>query len=163
LPISRLILLGTWLICLLQMIYFYPKLPELVPSHFNGQGIATSFAPRNVLVGIYLGATLLVFLMFLGLGRSLTRGNTRGLNLPNKEYWLAPERRGETLATLAERMHWFGAATLGLFFDLFRQIFKVCLGEGRTLDHPKWSVGVYVAVSVVWVIALTLRFRRPSS
>ena len=41
------------------------------------------------------------------------------------------------------------------------QIFKVSAGEGRTLDHAPWSIGVFVAFSVIWMVALTAKFRRP--
>jgi len=161
--LSRVALILAWLICLGQLVYFYPRLPAELPAHFNGAGVATSYAAREVVCGIYVGATLLIMLMFLGLGSSLSRGSDRRINLPNKAYWLAPERRAQTLAELGHRFHWLGVATLALFFDMFNQIFRVCLGEGTTLDHPRWSIGLFVGFTVIWLIALSRRFRLPSA
>ena len=160
--VSKLILIATWLACIGQAVYFHGRLPESLPAHFNAGGIAQSFASKNVVFAVYLGGGGLVMLMFLALGSRLGKVPERSINLPHKAYWLAPERRAETFATLARRLHWFGVATLALFFDMFQQIFKAVLGPARTLDHAPWSVGAYVAFAVIWVIALMARFRRPA-
>jgi uncharacterized membrane protein len=158
--VSKLILIAAWLACVLQGVVHYGQLPQRLPAHFNAQGIATSFAAKNVVIGVYLGGTFLLMLLFLRFGSRLSTVSDRRFKLPNKDYWLAPERSAETLATIARRFHWFGVATLALLFDIFHQIVRVALGYGRTLDHAPWSIGIYGGFALVWVIAFTARFRR---
>jgi hypothetical protein len=75
-------------------------LPNLVASHFGAEGAANGFMPRSFYIGFMLVViiglpALLVVVTWFALGSSSAR-----INLPNRDYWLAPERRTETLATL---------------------------------------------------------------
>jgi hypothetical protein len=86
-------LLFTW--------YTGASLPDVVASHFNSAGMATGFVPRR----IYIVAAMLMLLLPAVLlvqvpHRTLRKPNAR-INLPNSRYWLAPERREQTVAIIA--------------------------------------------------------------
>ena len=55
------------------------------------------------------------------------------INLPNKDYWLAPERRDATLAWIGGWSTMFGAATLLLMMALMRQVERVNLGAATQI------------------------------
>jgi hypothetical protein len=85
------------------------------------------------------------------------------LNLPHKEYWLAPERRARTLAWFGDFMHWFGAGTFVLLFDMFGQVFRFNAGLTAGLDHPKVSLTAYCLFALAGVAATLRRFGRTPS
>ncbi|MBI2789382.1 MAG: hypothetical protein HYX59_11925 [Elusimicrobia bacterium] len=152
------VLLAALALCLGQAAFYFRRLPYLAVSHFNAQGLPNGYMDRGFLVGLYVAAELLVAGAFL-LGAFLpSRLPDRWVNLPHKEHWLAPERRGETLDWFARSFLWFGAATLMLLFDVFGQMLSVNLGAASELSHPEASVGAYFAFSALWTAALWRRF-----
>lgn len=146
--------------CLGQAAYYYGRLPEQVPSHFGASGAANSWAPKEFFVGLYVGAVALIAVLFLVNAYALQAMPDARINLPNKDYWLAPERRAETFAWLGGMFLWFATATLALFFDMFGQAFRAALSPLPVLPHPKTSIACYVAFAAAWVLALLRRFRR---
>ena len=83
-------------------------LPELVSSHFDAAGAPNGHMPRGVYLGIMIGLLIVVptLLVFTTWG-SLARPDAR-INLPNRDYWLAPARRAETIAALRRHVLGFG-------------------------------------------------------
>ncbi len=74
------------------------SLPPVVASHFAASGRPDGFMPRTAYLGLMLFITVAVPLL-LALGLSSVRFvPPRYFSLPNREYWLAPERRDETFA-----------------------------------------------------------------
>ena len=84
------------------------------------------------------------------------------INLPNKDYWLAPERRAETVQYLEAAFAWFGCALyLVLFFAL-----NYAVGANLHRDRHPDSSGIwiplvaFVSFTLVWSTRLALRFTR---
>ena len=148
-------------LCVLQAFYYYPRLPQQVYAHFGESGRPDGAASKQVLLVVYLGACALSGLL-VWLSSRVQRGLEHQIKLPNRDYWLAPERRQQTLDFLSRGFLWFAAATLALMIDLFHQVFEVNLRGGGPLAHPKLSLGLYVGFAVVFAVALQLRFRQPS-
>lgn len=135
----------------------YRAMPAVVASHFDAAGRPNSYAPREMLVGIHVFVVLTLGAVILINGAALRTPNAR-FNLPHKDYWLAPERREETIAWIEGRMRWFGAATFLLLLDVFGQVLRMNLGHSRTLDHAWLSVGAFMAFGLVWTVGLLRRF-----
>ena len=82
------------------------------------------------------------------------------LKLPNKEYWLAPERRAETFAYFDSFFAWYGCAFL------FVEVFAMGLAMRANFDTPpQLPTGPIVSViagfilyNVAAVIAMLRRF-----
>jgi uncharacterized membrane protein len=159
--LPRAVFIIALLLCLAHAAYYYPLLPDRVASHFNASGRPDAWSDKGVFVKIYLFAVALVAIMFSGIGPALRRTPDSLINLPHKDYWLSPGRRQETLDTLSRQFLWFGSATLLLLLDIFHQSFRVHLGKTPGLEHPLASIGVYVAFSVLWTVALIRKFKRP--
>lgn len=156
--LPALALLASLALCLGQAAFYYRRLPFLAVSHFNAQGLPDGYMDRAFLVGLYVGAELLTAAAFLIGAYAMTRLPDRWINLPHKEHWLAPERRGETLDWFARSLLWFGAATLVLLFDIFGQMLSVNMGSAAGLSHPEASIVVYFAFSTLWTAAFWRRF-----
>ena len=68
------------------------------------------------------------------------------INMPNKEYWLAPSRKEETLAFNQTILIAVGGATCWLFIALFELTSLVAI-EQRVGISPEfwWVMGIYLA------------------
>ncbi len=160
--LPRIIFIATLLLCLGQAAHYYPQLPDRVASHFNAAGQPDAWATKDFFMKVYLSAAGLITILFSGIGFILRRTPTSLINLPNKDYWLSPEREQDTIDILSRQFLWFGSATLLLLLDIFHQSFRVHLGKAPTLEHPVASLVVYVGFTVLWSIGLIAKFmRRP--
>jgi hypothetical protein len=138
------------------------RLPARVASHFGAGGAANGFMARDVYLAFTIGlAVLPPVLVGLTIALSL-KYFPQFLNLPNRDYWLAPERRGATAAYLAVHTAWL-AALLSVFV---LGIHLLVLRANRSVP-PQLETGPFLAVlaafgigMVLWIGALARRFRR---
>jgi len=137
-----------------------PQLPEVVASHFGASGKPDAWSSRNVFVAIYVIAVLMNGLIFLGIAYGMRSIPESMLNLPNKDFWLAGERRGETYRFFFHYFLWFGTATNLLLLDVFHQSFMVQTGRAASLSHPWLSIVLYFGFVMVWCGGLFVRFYR---
>ncbi|HEY7820870.1 MAG TPA: DUF1648 domain-containing protein [Vicinamibacteria bacterium] len=161
---SRAILLVLAAAGVLQLVHYYPLLPETMASHFDGSGHANGFQSRDGFAAFTMGILALTVLIFAGMGWLFRVLPSEWLNLPNRDYWLASERRDETLEDLSRRMEWFGAASLALYLFVIQRVIETNRTGAPRLDPEDVLVplGLYLGFSVVWMIGLFRRFRRPA-
>ncbi len=99
-------------IVVVQSIYYYPRLPETVATHFGGLGAANDWSGRNGFFGLYL----VLVVMLVGIFKLVPRWSERrvrfGMKIPNPEYWLAPERIEQTKQFFRRQMTVIGIAHL---------------------------------------------------
>lgn len=145
-----------------QALYSRAELPERVASHFNAAGKPDDWTSRDGLVKFQCGMLLAMGGLF-GLSRRwMGVMPTSLVNLPNKEFWLAPERRAQSLDLLARWMHWIGAATLAFLMLVFQFTVQANLRNG-SLNMPLFLTltGFYLAGIIVASVWIYRRFRIP--
>ena len=137
-------------------------MPEVVASHFTGKGLANGFMPRGQYVGLMLTIVLLVPLLLFFMGRLAARLPTRFVNLPHRQYWLAPERRAATLASLGSFGVWVAYATLALLCVIHGLVLRANLQHPPLLEQAP-MVGTmalfFLALFVGMVVVLRKFFR----
>ncbi|HLO62502.1 MAG TPA: DUF1648 domain-containing protein [Azonexus sp.] len=76
------------------------SLPDVVASHFSAGGGADGWMPRGAYLALMFALTvgLPAIVAYMPLLRA--NGSARGLNIPNRDYWLDPARRHETIRLL---------------------------------------------------------------
>ena len=145
-----------------QALYYYPQLPEHVASHFDGDGRPNGWTSREGFFGGVAFVVLIQSAAFLGLPRVLGRFPIAFINLPNKQYWLAPERKQESLAYMTQMMAWFGAAILGMIVIINQMVIQANLGAEKRLSGLMWVVlAAFLGFVIVWMVILFRRFRLP--
>jgi hypothetical protein len=146
-----------------QMAYFRDRLPPLVASHFDGRGVPNGFMTRDALFVFHAGLLLFLMLVFGGVGRLVRAVPPSLVNLPNREYWLAPERREESIAWLERELSGFGAFVC-LFVVIVMQLVlatNVAAVEQGTLPRlPTAPIVSCVALVPVGTIVLLVRMYR---
>lgn len=160
--LARTVFVIALLLCIAHAAFYYPLLPDRVASHFGVSGQPDAWTDKDSFMKIYIGVIVFTAALFPGIGFILRRTPVSLMNLPNKDYWLAPERRQGTIDLVSRQFLLFGSATLLLLLHIFHQSFRVHLGIAQQLEHPIASIGAYLIFSLFWTIGLLLRFmRRP--
>jgi Domain of unknown function (DUF1648) len=139
-------------------------LPGLVASHFGSAGTPNGFMPRGVYIAFMLVFVIgLPLLLVLVTSFALGRPNAR-INLPNRDYWLAPERRAETIDFLRASLRWFGALLVA--FLCYAHWLVVRANESQPVQLAQsWFIGglvVFLIGTFIWLRVLLGRFRNPT-
>lgn len=83
------------------------------------------------------------------------------INLPNKEYWLADERREYTFAIFRHYFEWLGVALLGLFIGINEFTFRTNLHQ-QNLSNWVWLILLSFLLFVgIWTFKFTQQFKSP--
>jgi uncharacterized membrane protein len=138
-------------------------LPDVVATHFGPSGeanglMARAFFVRFMLIFVVVLPLTLSFLI----GRLLKLPDTR-INIPHREYWLAPERRADTVGRLQRHMQFFGALLAVFLCYVFWQVVQANSHSPPVLDNVRFSTGLatFMAALVTWIVILRRDFRPP--
>jgi hypothetical protein len=138
-------------------------LPAQVASHFGRTDQPNAWTPRDTYVAIMVGAATLLPLFLVTLITWLPRVFPGAVNIPNRDYWLAPERRQHLLSILAD-FGWAFGCLLTLFIVGVHWVVVAANTSAPTQlpDRPFQAlIAAFIAAMCVWTVALCLRFRRP--
>jgi uncharacterized membrane protein len=139
------------------------RLPASVASHFDAAGIANGFMPRSEYVmfmaAISLGIPVLlvlvtVMLPFLAPSR---------LRIPSRDYWIAPERRVQTVTTIAT-----GGLVMSCIVAAFMVGVQLLVLQANARTPPQMDIAILyamgallVVVILFWQFLLWRRFQAP--
>lgn len=142
----------------------YTELPERIASHFDLQGNPNGWMTRGQLSVFMLAIGLFMPFSLLGTMAAIGWGwlPAKYLNLPNREYWLAPERRPATALLLMESSLWYASANV-LFITGMQWLVVDANrpGHGQHLSMTGLAVGVagFLIATGAWCWFLSSRFR----
>lgn len=145
-----------------QSIFSFPQLPERMASHFGASGLPNGWMTKEAFFILYAVMIGLAAAVEFFPARSIARSSPARINLPNKEYWLAPERRAGTFAYFAQFFAWYGCAVLST------EVIAIGLAIQTNLNPPpRMPVGpiftlisAFLLFNVIAVAQLYLRFSR---
>jgi len=155
---AAIVLLVLCAVCVGHALHYYPQLPERIASHFGSSGEPDGWSSKTEFITVYLGTAGFTVALFLGAGLLMKKVPDKAINMPRKDYWLAPERREQTLADVSARLTWLASLTVLLLIDTFHQTIMVNLGQADTLTHPWLSLGLYAALFIVWIITMLKKY-----
>jgi uncharacterized membrane protein len=146
-----------------QAIGAFPRLPERVASHFDSSGMPNGWMSKEAFFVVY--AVMIGVSAFVGfyVPRQIEAKPPARINLPHREYWLAPVRRAATLAYLEGYFAWYACALL--------LILVLAMGlaiEANFTSPPRMAttpillvIGGFVVFNVLAVIHLLRHFSTP--
>jgi uncharacterized membrane protein len=137
-------------------------LPERIATHFGLDGQANGWMTRTAHVRFMLGFGLGLPLFMLALSAIITRLGGAGLNIPNRDYWLAPERRAQTLAFAQRKMVWFASLLVGFFAIINHLTVSANTRAPAALSGTEmWLPIALIFVAIgIWAALLIRPFRR---
>ncbi len=135
------------------------QLPERVAIHFGINGQADGWADRHQATMFFEMLTV-VPAIFLVLALVMGVMPAGAFNLPHRDYWLAPERRAQTVALISRQLIWMGC----LMVLFLAGVFGLTI-EANRLASPQLPMTGFLALLVafltataVWTILFLRRF-----
>jgi uncharacterized membrane protein len=147
---------------LLQAHFYAAKMPKVMASHFGPTGQPNGFQTLSAFLYMELGVVAIAALMGFGVPRLVGSIPVSLVNLPNKQFWLAPERREATLAYFRLAFAWFGCGLLAFLLVVNELVFRANLATPRRLNGTAFLTAVvaFLVFATVWTIRMIGRFAR---
>lgn len=134
-----------------QLLHYYPKLPETIVVHFGSSGQANGWSGKAGFFTIYGAIEAAIVLAGILLALFAERMPATFLNMPNRDYWLSPERREESLAFFWTQTIWIEAMALAFLIAVAEFVFRANLAAGApTLTRDFVVVLVVFVAAVLW-------------
>jgi uncharacterized membrane protein len=141
------------------------RLPDWVAVHFDAAGRANGFMTRagcrDFMLLSTLGAPLLITIATALLPRLVPASL---INIPHRDYWLAPERASASLLFLSEQGLWFGC-----IFVVFLAAVDGLLVKANSVSPPEFPNRLFVVTLILffcvvgaWFVRMLRRFRAPA-
>lgn len=152
------------ILVLIGVVYFwsnYAQLPDVVASHFNARGVPNGWQSKTMFLAFFAGAIGLASFVAFGVPGLISKLPVDKVNLPNKRYWLAPERQADTLAFLAGSFAWFGCAVLAVLLTAVNYAIDRNLHPEPQLRTPAlvYVLAGFFLFTMIWSFRLLSRFR----
>ncbi|HEX5175572.1 MAG TPA: DUF1648 domain-containing protein, partial [Chthoniobacteraceae bacterium] len=93
-------------------------LPSRVASHFNASGTPDGWMPRNTYLGWMSGVASVVSVVFVSIFFGIRFLPASMINVPRREYRLAPERSASSMAFLTRAGIWLACIDLWLLLGV---------------------------------------------
>jgi uncharacterized membrane protein len=150
------------LIGFLQARMFAATMPPVVATHFGTSGTPNGWQTQSQFFTLELMLLGVCLLLAFGIPRLIGALPLSLVNLPNKEYWLAPERRDATLAYFKTQFAWFGSVVLAFLLAVNQLVFKANQSRPRHLDSTTFVIAMFgfLAYMGVWTVRLVLYFSK---
>lgn len=153
------VILAAMLFVTLDICFQYDKLPPQIASHFDVQGRADGWSTKLLFVSTVVAVMVLLTALLSSIQLIAYYAPFSTLNMPNKEYWMDPEREGQARRMVAQWGLWFTAATLWFMALIFHETLAANFRQPPQLHSLWWLIGGYMAAVVFSVFRLTKNLR----
>jgi len=158
--IPRFLFAAILLSAIAQCVHDFPLLPDRVASHFAASGIPNGWMTKTQFFVMYALVLLPALAIEFWVSHRIANKPDAKLNLPNKEYWLAPERRAGTFAYFEAFFAWYGCVFLLVV------VFAMGLAMRANFEAPPRlptgpiisDIAGFILYNVVAVVAMLRRF-----
>jgi uncharacterized membrane protein len=138
------------------------ELPARIASHFDALGRPNGWMERGSYLEFIIGMVVGLPLFVVGI-TAVTGRLGRGMNIPHREYWLAPERRRATVAVMMRYM--VAICSVMVLFLTALHFLIVAANANPTaprMNFPgTWALlGAIMAATGIWCWLLWRRFSR---
>ena len=137
-------------------------LPPVVASHFGPGGAANGFMDKGMYTAFMLAVVVAVPALIALSGQLVRVLPPQLINLPNRQYWLAPQRRAATLESLSSLSVRFAfALVVFLCFVHWLVVQANAVQPARLPEAPLFvGLALFGVATVLWLFALFRRFGR---
>ena len=162
---GRLFFIIVIMICGVELVRLWNIAPAEMAAHFDVQGNPDRFVLKPEFFWfqaqtllVVLAVSILPQILFLVLP-------VQFINMPNREYWLAPERRDRTISRLSS----FGALLFGIILLAIQAGFELAVYANLQTPiwfNAQWMMGIMIASFLVLgllLFQLIVSFRRPDN
>jgi uncharacterized membrane protein len=142
--------------------HYYPLLPRVIASHFDRHGFANGWQTKQRFFQFPTGMTLLSAFLVFAIPAIVSVMPRQLVNLPNKEYWLAPGQRTASMQFLSAWFAWFGCAVYAVIILTFDYAVQTNLHSpyGPNPMRLWYTLAAFAIFTFIWTIRLFGRFSR---
>jgi uncharacterized membrane protein len=161
-----LVLVGVlYLVLFAALLGTFERLPDRVASHFNGAGAPDGWMTRTDYLAFTTGLAIFLPGLVVGLCFALRFMPAWTFNLPNRDYWLAPERRAETFAYFFRHSLWFACLAILFVIGIHLTVVEANNNLPSRLSLPLLllTAGGFLIGMVVWILKLLWPFLKNRS
>jgi uncharacterized membrane protein len=146
----------------LQGHYYASRMPDILATHFGGLGFPNGWQTRSAFLVTELFVVALATVIGFGVPALMGAIPVSLMNVPNKQYWFATERRESTLAYFRMSFAWFGCGLLAFLLFVNELVFRANLQSPRQLNTAAFvtALFVFLGFTAVWTLGLIRRFAR---
>ena len=141
------------------------RMPERVATHFGGNGMVNGWQSKVAFFATEASVIVVAAVISFGVPRVIGLAPLRLMNLPNKEYWFAPERRAGTLAYFRAQFAWFGCGLLAFLLFVNELVFRANLSYPHRLETGPFVTGLvlFLSFTAIWSIWIVVHFSKKSA
>jgi uncharacterized membrane protein len=146
----------------LQARNFAAAMPGLMATHFGASGSANGWQTKGQFFIVEIVMLAVCLLIGFGIPAIIAAAPPSLVNLPNKEFWLAPVRRDHTLAVFRIQMTWFACALLTFLIVVNQLVFNANQSVPRHLNGPQFTMALlaFLGFVAIWTIRLISHFSK---
>ncbi|HYD17855.1 MAG TPA: hypothetical protein VEF76_05210 [Patescibacteria group bacterium] len=146
-----------------HLLHFYSMLPETIPTRFNTDGVTVASLTKQQFALFHIGFVVFMSGIFAAMARFIRGLPPKYINIPNKNYWLAKERRAETMHSLYVDICWMGLIVGAFVVVLDHNLMNAALRNARGIaPETLQTLITWLAGGVgLFMARLLLKFRKP--
>ena len=146
---------------LIFICYTSRSMPTTVASHFNAAGVPNGFMPRTSYLLVTLVVVLLPPILLVIFPRIALRNPRARINVPHRDYWLAPERREHTVQIISQHTTRFAGLLVGFVCYAHWLVVYANSSSPPTLSSGWMLAGLvaFLGLTVRWAFGLIGQFR----
>jgi uncharacterized membrane protein len=143
-----------------QIVLQMRSLPPVLATKFDFEGAPVAWMTAGAVMVLEFALLALFVGGFWLLPRLFADRPTTTWRIPNKDYWLAPERRAATIEALRGLISWMGVVVLLLFMAVSQLVFDANHRAPPRLASNAliWLLLSFVVFIVMWVWAIFRQF-----
>ncbi len=147
-------------LAMLQWVSAYPQLPDTMASHFAADGTPNGWQPKQAFFLLTAVIIAITSIPTFFVTRGISKLPPKKINLPHKEYWLAPEQREETWCFIGAFMAWFGCALLFVLLYAISQAINFNLPSIRRFDAQSmfYVLGGFILFVILGLVYFVQHF-----
>ena len=137
------------------------KLPAQIASHFGAGGVPNGWMDRtDYLLFMLAFAVVLPVSVVLG-PLFLPRMKFNKINIPNRDYWLAPVRREATNRYLATHALWLGSLLVVFIAGIHLVLIEANATQPPHLPFAPFVtlLALFMAALGIWIVTMMIHFR----
>jgi len=138
------------------------NLPPVVASHFDLSGTPDATMPRDQFTNLFLTIMVLTSSLMALLPMLIAKLPPQMINIPNRMYWLSPDRIDETKQILQAYLLILASKLCCFMAVIFWLIVQAHLHNPPQLSthHLMVATGVFVLMTIFWSLRLSARFKK---
>jgi uncharacterized membrane protein len=149
----------------LQARNFAAGVPGVMATHFGASGAANGWQTRGQFFVVELVMLGVCILIGFGIPWIIGAAPPSLVNLPNKDFWLAPVRREHTIAVFRMQMAWFACGLITFLIVVNQLVYNANQAVPHQLNGPQFTIALvaFLGFVAIWTVRLIMYFSKTAA